>query len=216
MFSKLNLYITFALIASCIATPVDKTKSRCKAVGSATKLLAYNAQDETTLFFKASSKGTNPKILAGNETQDTFQFYECDAPSDQYYGSQENVKYGQLHSVSHPGKCLTAGNVWVDVHDSAEGTTYKYIPGDDATIRLQDCQNTDSDVMRRQWMGLRYPPYSKYYNDCKLPQFFQAGHKKDTSLFSLQGNKTESFFTKPAKHNTFTAYLHNHVPKMCQ
>lgn len=216
MFSNAILYIALALIVSCIATPVDKSKAKCKAVGEPTKLLSHEPQNKTTLFFKASSKGSNPKLLAGSESEDLFQFYECDAPSDKYYGSQGNVKYGQLHSVSHKGKCLTAGNVSVDIHDDAKGSTYKYIPNKDATIRLYDCQTSDSDLMRRQWMGLRSPPYSKYYNDCKLPQFFQAGQKKDTSLFSLQGNMTESNFSKPPAYAAFTAHLHDHLPKSCQ
>ena len=212
-----SLLFSLALATYCFAAPHTKSQSQCKPFGESTKLLSYNSQDNTLLYFQSSAKGHNPKLLAQHQSDEKFQFYQCHPPSKEYRQSGKNVVYGQLHSVTHPGKCLTAGNTRVLTgQDAALDPTFDYIPTSDGTIRMYDCETADTDIMRRQWMGL---VYSKEKNpSCKLPKLFQAGRKKDYDLYSLEQYTQDkaSSFALPWKYATSFAYLQNRLPKECK
>lgn len=211
---KLLLFLGFA--ASCLAAPLANNHGQCKPIGVPTKLLSYNSEDHRLLYFQPSDKGHNPKLLALNQSTEKFQFYECPPPSKDYDKSHKNYTFGLLHSVTHPGKCLTSGNTLVQTGDSGGEPDYKGVPNDDGTIRMYDCETTDSDIMRRQWMGLDYTFASDSPGECHLPFFFQEGRKEDSSQFSLGGDDKASSFGTPWKYALSIAYLHDKRPKACK
>ena len=213
---KLLLFLGFA--ASCLAAPLANNDGQCKPIGEPTKLLSYRSLDKAMFQFQSNGKGRNPKLIAVDNSTEKFQFYECPRPSKDYYKRRDGYIYGQLHSVTHPGKCLTAGNTWVFIgSDNAGGANYKYIPNGDGTIRMYDCETTDSDIMRRQWMG---SSYKSGYGKCKLPYFFQEGRKEDRTIESLTGYTDEkghksALFDVPWKYPVLQAYLVDELPEEC-
>lgn len=217
MVTKVKLLLFLGFVASCLAAPLANNHGQCKPVGEPTKLLSYNPESKTLLYFQSSDKGRHPKLLALNQTNEKFQFYECPPPSKDYKKSSKEFIYGQLHSVTHPGKCLTSGNTLVQTgHDNALDPIFKAIPNDDGTIRMYDCETTDSDIMRRQWMGLDYSSINDSPGGCKLPNFFQEGRKEDSPEYSLDGDDKVSSFTIPWKYSNSFAYLHDKRPKGCK
>lgn len=97
----------------------------------------------------------NDKAILFNvtETDQKFQFYQCDVPSEEYEGSQDHKKFGQLRSVQDPSQCLTLGGIYVmpKDSDSIEDVLIKTDYVDTAFV-LRPCLDKGEDL-RRQWLS---------------------------------------------------------------
>ena len=47
----------------------------------------------------------------GENSDDRFEFFQCDSPPKGFKASSKNVSRGQVRSEKHPDKCLTVGGV---------------------------------------------------------------------------------------------------------
>ncbi|WFD01333.1 hypothetical protein MYAM1_004095 [Malassezia yamatoensis] len=207
--------VALALVSITQAAPLTTKPIQCKAVGHPSKLVSYVPEKKHNVYFGSESNAKHPKLLGSKSSDEQFQFYECTPPNDQYRGAKAGRTSGQVRSVKHPDLCLTPNDVIKYVPHTNDGSiNSETIPrGKDGTITLEPCATTDSEIMRRQWLGLKSSVLGQH---CKLPKVVQLGRKGDLVLSSLDGNSTKSSFYFPFRKGDAFAYLANDIPKNCR
>ncbi|WFD01337.1 hypothetical protein MYAM1_004099 [Malassezia yamatoensis] len=209
--------LLIASAASAHGSPVEQRSAVCKPVGEATKLVSHSVRDGSTGYFETVKKNQGLNLVRANSTTEQFQFYECTPPSINYRKSDYRAKYGQLQSTKHKGKCVTAGNYWIQRTGCLGGDgTFEKFPSDDGTITLQPCAKQDTELMRRQWLA--YATIS-FKESCNTKSVLQASYRGDTDLEALIGDSEKSHFSYIDGTNKHThrpqGFMSNTFPKGC-
>ncbi|WFD41375.1 hypothetical protein MPSI1_000001 [Malassezia psittaci] len=217
MFAIQLLSLVFiAIVASAHGSPIEQRSGKCQPVGKPTKFVTHMLKDESTGYFETVKKSQDLVLVRANSTTEEFQFYECSPSSNKYRKSDYRAKYGQLRSTKHEGKCVTAGNYWIQTGGDrgGEGTFAKY-PSNDGTITLKACAKGDTEMMRRQWLGVGV---IQDKDTCEAKSVFQASQKGDVNLEALIGDSEKSHFgyIDATKENERPrGYLSKTFPKGC-
>lgn len=140
----------------------------CKPSGPAGNLVSLSFSGNHSEVYEVShSKKVNgyPALVKAEETNQVFQFYECDPPTSKY------KRGGQVRSVLNTSMCITPGAVY---RFSVENRNFSKYPEDaDDRISLQPCAHEHGLTMRLQWfMG------SETEKNCAW-QISQQGWKTD-------------------------------------
>lgn len=140
----------------------------CKPAGPAGLLVSLSLIGNHSEIYEVSdSKEVNgyPALVKTKDTNQTFQFYECDAPTSKYKNG------GQIRSVLNNSMCITPGAV--HRFNVQKGNYSKYPEDVDDRISLQPCAHVHGLDMRLQWfMG------SETTKNC-VWQISQQGWKTD-------------------------------------
>ena len=140
----------------------------CKPAGPAGILMSVSFSGNHTEVYEVSdTKKVNghPALVKAKETEQVFQFYECNAPTSKYKTG------GQIRSVLNDSMCITPGAVY-RFNTGIQNFT-KYPEHADDRISLQPCAQVHSLTMRLQWfMG------TETENSCAW-QISQQGWKTD-------------------------------------
>ncbi|WFD01334.1 hypothetical protein MYAM1_004096 [Malassezia yamatoensis] len=192
-----------------LASPIQRDTASCAEYGQAGNLSSYLGTDRQQIRLGTATDGQRIKLVKANSTNEQFQFFQCMAPSDNFFGSwksppkpgqPEYFVYGQLRSTRYPGQCATAGNVYVRTDSTNTDGTPKYMtvpPDSDGTLTIEPCQTDGSDITRRQWMDLNPYKDDQHGTDmCNhMPVIGQAGKISDASVSGLYGTSDGLAFT---------------------
>ena len=198
---KLSLVIVAACNALAQAAPAKRSLN-CKAVGNAGFLLGHKGDSKVTYEFDDNV------LREVSKTSQKFEFYECDAPSDKYFGTGVGAVIGQIRSKDDASMCVTAGSVAPQASD-LEPKTFG-----EGRVTLEKCACNDSEgdmTLRRQWftMPLGAPT-------CP-PLISQRGYKNDAAQGMVSEFDDKSVrLVKGDKEGSKYLYLGDDVADSCK
>jgi len=97
------------------AAPMQAPDMHCHRVQGPKKLsiLTTGPRHYESRSGTAIHKSSDGRYLLhdGENSDDRFEFFQCDSPPKGFKASSKNVSRGQVRSEKHPDKCLTVGGV---------------------------------------------------------------------------------------------------------